>query len=288
MTRFAAVNLDKKKDTELPGFSQVIENLAQDDKQRTEFLKACLIKLGLQVSQDLNAVPSLSRLHLSSVLPSATSEFVASLEDIITVDDGEEYIEDDNDTFHIEKPSTWSISTRINSRRAKENEKTDSEDNNEDRILNYSTILKRMVIHDNDCPSSKETPYFNHHAYFANLKHYQSKSSEEGDKFGNLILYGEVVTSTNTILEKYDHRLPLKPYSKIRTKLIQEYSTSSTNTHRVNRNGNHTSGRSRARQQCLGFSTRITDYLDRYPSSNFLGYPCSGCVSSIPCRSCGC
>lgn len=213
MARFAAVNLDKSKDSEIPGFSQVVEKLAEDDKPRTEFLKACLTKLGLQVSQGLNLVPSLSRLHLSSLLPSATSELLASLEDIITVEDGEEYIHDDNDTFHIETPSTWSISSIVDSDRAKKSGDTDSEDNNEDRILNYSTIVKRIVVHDKEYPPSKQTPYFNHHAYFANLKHYQSRSSEEGTEFGHQILYGEVVTSTNTILERYDDILQVTIYS---------------------------------------------------------------------------
>lgn len=121
---------------------------------------------------------------------------MASLEDIITVEDDEEYIKDDNDTFHIERPSSWSVPE-------KKGEKMDDDDANEDRILNYSTIIKRVVVHDKEYPASKETPYFNHHAYFANLKHYQSEFGEEENGFGQQILYGEVVTSTNTILEKY-------------------------------------------------------------------------------------
>ena len=167
------------------------------------------------MSQELNPVPSLSRLHLSSLLPSATSELVASLEDIITVEDGEEYIHDDNDTFHIERPSTWSISSVVDPARVKESGNADAIDENEDRILNYSTIVKRIVIHDEEYPPSKNTPYFNHHAYFANLKHYQLQSSNEGAEFGHQLLYGEVVTSTNTILEKYDNLLQVTVCLKV-------------------------------------------------------------------------
>ena len=145
-------------------------------------------------------VPSLSRLHLSSLIASTTSEVVASLEDIITVEDDEEYIKDDNDTFHIERPSSWSVSDR-------KSQQSDDDDANEDRILNYSTIIKRVVVHDREYPATKETPYFNHHAYFANLKSYRSESGEEEDGFGQQLLYGEVVTSTNTILEKYAPQL---------------------------------------------------------------------------------
>lgn len=178
----------------------MIEELRKNDEIRVNFLKACLIKLGLHVSSEQHSVPSLSRLHLSSLIPSQASEVVASLDDIITTEDGEDYIKDDNDTFLIENPSAWSCGSHdFNARE----EKLTDNDTNEDRVLNYSTILKRIVVHDQGYPESKETPYFNHHAFFSNLKHYQLQSSEDSETFGEHILYGEVVTSTNTILEKY-------------------------------------------------------------------------------------
>ena len=124
---------------------------------------------------------------------------MASFQDIITIEDGEEYIKDENDTFHIERPSTWFTGSRIE----RQTEKINDNDSDEDRILNYSTIVKRVVIHDQEFPPSKDTPYFNHHAYFANLKHYRLKSPEQDSNFGEQILYGEVVTSTNTLLERY-------------------------------------------------------------------------------------
>ena len=181
----------------------MVEQLEKDDGSRATFLKGCLTKLGLQVSQEEIPVPSLSRLHLSSLVPSGSSEVVAALEDIITVEDGEEYIKDDNDTFHIEVPSAWSSGSAVTKTGEEEVDRGDSED----RILNYSTIIKRLVVHEKEHPSSKETPYFNHHAFFANLSQYQSQLTEENDEqndeFGTNLLYGEVVTSTNTILEKY-------------------------------------------------------------------------------------
>ncbi|MCJ1467620.1 biotin holocarboxylase synthetase [Pseudocyphellaria aurata] len=203
---FAPVNLKKDKN---------FEALAQDDKQRTDFLKACLMKLGLQVNQEEDLVPSLSRLHLSSLIASTTSEVVASLEDIITVEDGEKYIKDDNDTFRFETPSSWSVT-------GKKFDQTNDDDANEDRILNYSTIIKRVVVHEKEYPASKETPYFNHHAYFSNLRHFHSKSEEEEDDgFGQQILYGEVVTSTNTILEKNTQMLRRLPSGLTATATVQ-------------------------------------------------------------------
>ena len=195
--RFAPTNLDKHAG--VPGFPEVVEKLTEDDKQRIDFLKACLLKLGLKVSDDHNVVPSLSRLHISSMLPAGASELMASLQEIISTEDGEEYIKDENDTFHLEKPSAWSLSSVVLS---SDSEKTKSSSASEDKMVDYNAIVKRVVVHEGDLPSSKDTPYFNHHAFYANLKHYREKWPKRDDPFGEYIWYGEVVTSTNTLLEK--------------------------------------------------------------------------------------
>lgn len=71
----------------------------------------------------------------------------------------------------------------------------------DDRIVDYNSIIKPIIFHE-DIPESKLTPYFNHHEFYAYLKEFQSQSKEQLQRFGSHILYGEVVTSTNTILEK--------------------------------------------------------------------------------------
>lgn len=163
---------------------------------------ACLLKLGLEVNQENTAVPSLSRLHLSSSLPNGTLDIIDALKEIITTEDGEEYIKDDNDTFHLEKPSAWSLGPFAEALPGVKSEKTDEGGDREDRLLDYSTIVKRLIVHDKDPPPSKETPYFNHHAFYANLKHFVAQTGGCQDSFGENLLYGEVVTSTNTMLEK--------------------------------------------------------------------------------------
>ena len=186
---------------EVPGFDKVVQALKEDDEQRVNFLKACLLKLGLQVNQEQIAVPSLSRLHLSSFDPTDTSELYASWHDLISSEDGEEYIKDENDTFHLEKPSAWSFGSVAEALPSDETEPTD-DSNDEDRIIDYNKVVKRLVVHDKDLPQSKETPYFNHQAFFSNLQHYESTATEGSGRFGKNLLYGEVVTSTNTLLEK--------------------------------------------------------------------------------------
>lgn len=202
--RFAASNLDPT--INLPGYDKIVKALKEDDQQRTDFLKACLLKLGLQVSQEQTAIPSLSRLHLSSAETADTSRLIEALRDIIAEQDGEEYIVDENDTFHLEKPSRWSlgsIADALPSMTDGSSEQREEENgDDQEKIIDYDKIVKRLVIHDADQPESKDTPYFNHHAYVANLKHYESQSRGSGRTFGKELLYGEVVTSTNTLLEK--------------------------------------------------------------------------------------
>lgn len=185
----------------MPGYEKVVNALAEDDQQRTEFLKACLRKLGLEINQEQSPVPSLSRLHLSSELPSSTSELVASLADIISVQDGQEYIEDENDKFYVSRRSAWSPQPLAHALVVSETERVRNEAD-QDRILDYSKIPKWIVAHDDGSPHIEDTPFFDHLAFFANLRHFQSTSLAEGDAFGKYLLYGEVVTSTNTMLEK--------------------------------------------------------------------------------------
>lgn len=198
--RFAAVNLDKQAAG--PEFSEVVEALAGDDKHRIDFLKACLTELGLTVNEESAVVPSLSRLHFSSVDPADTASLYDVLKDIVTTDDGEEYIKDENDTFHLEKAGTWEIGRLKGSLPAGQNETNDTTAPEEERFVDYNTVLKRIVIHKEDHPAPKETPYFNHAAFYASWQYYQEKAKEANGEFGKHIMYGEVVTSTNTLLEK--------------------------------------------------------------------------------------
>lgn len=180
------MNLDPKAGG--PEFKDIVDALAADDKVRTDFLKACLSKLGLQVAQDTTTVPSLSSLHISGLDAEGPLEILSSLAPALTNEGQNEYLKDENDVFRIERPGTWNLNDL-------------GECLPSDGIIDYQTVIKRLVVHD-ELPPSKLTPYFNHHAFFSNLRQYQSESKEGASEFGSNLMYGEVVTSTNTILEK--------------------------------------------------------------------------------------
>ena len=200
-----------------------------------------LRKLGLNVNEQEQAVPSLSRLHLTSHYPTAVADLVASWAEVITVVDGEDYIQGGNDVFHIEKeggawavkelkravsavseklPTIASIQAETKNEDEassgkiageKEKPKTKEEEIQEcieytadsafDQILSYDKVVKTIVPHRDGVPTSRETP-FHHEAFYANLHHYHTKFRNPSASFGRMLIYGEVVTSTNTLLDK--------------------------------------------------------------------------------------
>jgi biotin--protein ligase len=173
----------------------MVAALAADDKERTDFLKACLSKLGLEVTQE-SAVPSLSSLHMSGTNADGPMDILSGLGAAFTKESQgqSEYLKDEHDKFRIERPGTWNLGDLEESLPAESSQLTEG-------IIDYQAITKRLVFHD-DIPDSKLTPYFNHHAFYSNLRQYQAESKGDASTFGNNLLYGEVVTSTNTILEK--------------------------------------------------------------------------------------
>ena len=219
-------------------------------------MRLVLRKLGLKVNEEDKPVPSLSRLHLSAHSPAEVADLVASWGEIITVVDGEEYLQGGNDVFRLDREgSTWGVqglkkaiekvgdalpsvitgketeppsspSTREgpSSPTAQDNEKAKSPEERirglmdygadttiPDVVLDYDKIIKSLFLHTTSLPSTRETPTFHHESYYANLVHHHSKAGNHSRAFGRHLVYGEVVTSTNTLLEKNASLLQLLP-----------------------------------------------------------------------------
>lgn len=201
LCRFAGANLGRHKD--IDGYDSLISDLVADDDARVGFLKGCLVKLGLEVSQEESAVPSLSKIHLSSLNHTEVGELLYSFEDIITREDGEEYVKGENDLFHLEKPdSRWSMAA-LNQALANEYQATRKTTGRgtPDPTAEYIQIPKSVVSHETAWPEPKETPCFNHAVFYSSLRQYRQQETE-AEEWGDVFMYGEVVTSTNTLLEK--------------------------------------------------------------------------------------
>ena len=113
------------------------------------------------------------------------------------------FIECENDTFRLEEASKWSLKELDDNLPKHEDETADEIRHPENQFPDYDKLVKHLVLHRDGPPSNRETPYFNHHSFYANLWHYDKHNQTKADLFGKDLLYGEVVTSTNTLLEKY-------------------------------------------------------------------------------------
>ncbi|WPG99260.1 Hypothetical protein R9X50_00207100 [Acrodontium crateriforme] len=198
---FAGENLPAN-DKSHPEYPSLVRAVTADEEKRASFMRACLVKLGLEVASVTQTVPSLSPLHLSSACPSDIAELLQSWQedDLLSKDssNGVEYIKGENDTFCLQSRVQDSpvVSTAIS-------ETATRTDDGDDRIPDYDVVVKPLIPHEGDYPSKIQTPHFDHATYFAQLKACTNGASSPGNTtFGTPLLYGEVVTSTNTLLDK--------------------------------------------------------------------------------------
>lgn len=140
--------------------------------------------------------PRLSRVHLTAAHPSDVAKLVDRLQDIITIQGEMTKIIDDNDTFILEQESSngsYSFCTK---------DLTDALDDPENDIVDYNEVPKSLHAHSSGLPSNEETPFFDHKSFYENLWTYRHQSRSLPSQFGTFMLYGETVTSTNTMLDK--------------------------------------------------------------------------------------
>ncbi|RLV89629.1 4-hydroxybenzoate polyprenyltransferase mitochondrial [Spathaspora sp. JA1] len=165
-------------------FTGVIETLKEKDHDRKLFTKACLKKLGLRVSENIDgsAMPNVTPLIVVSPVENSIGEIYDNLK--TNLDIKNDFFKDNNDTFVFQDESNEEYHI--------ENEHTEEEDPTQ--ATKHVKFMTSGTI-----PASKTTPYFNMTKYFDHLK---ELSSGNIGKYGSVLGYAEVTTSTNTILEK--------------------------------------------------------------------------------------
>jgi biotin---protein ligase len=157
-----------------------------------ELLKACLRKLGMKLEQVGDDVLQLSVIHISSIVPPNAQKLKDSWKDLITQRTGVEYFVDASDTFRLEEVSAEKPSAT--------NDKSKEGMPAADRSIEESDL--HILVHVEDYPTHEETPFFNHMEFYSSVQSFRSTSSQHINSFGSYLMYGEVITSTNTILEK--------------------------------------------------------------------------------------
>ncbi|KAF9926001.1 biotin holocarboxylase synthetase [Linnemannia zychae] len=186
----------------------VVSRLLETDPQRLLLARSLLKKLGLKLSQPeissaqataqddsaspvalppgaIMGIPDLTPLYLASVEPVYTDQIAQSLKAIAT---SEGLIKEPNDTFQLiaSPQQTLPVHTSTLS------ETADGE--------SEEKIIKNLVVCRDEGPSASKTPHFVMNDYFQHLK--AIRPAHQHLTFGNSLLYGEVVTSTQTMLDK--------------------------------------------------------------------------------------
>ncbi|KAF3990867.1 hypothetical protein FT663_01900 [Candidozyma haemuli var. vulneris] len=182
-------------------FASVRAQIESNDYERKRFLRACLSKMGLKVNDDVEgSIPRLTPIYLSSSLdPSNARGLLSTLQENLDFVAPRTF-EDINDTFvlHDEKDSDIT---------------EDSEMDGEQSFDQVLSAPKHIKFFTSDAfPSHTETPYFNMEKYFAQLKRLHEANNESIGSIGSLLAYGEVVTSTNTLLDKNPNWLEHLPH----------------------------------------------------------------------------
>ncbi|KAG0259492.1 biotin holocarboxylase synthetase [Mortierella polycephala] len=184
----------------------VVTRLLEKESERRIWLRSVLIKMGLKVSQlesaigrssstiippgAIQGVPTISPLYLASIEPSLTTELTRTLSGL-TNDEGQ--IQEQNDTFQLvsspQHPIPIHTPTTIETEGGDEEEK----------------VTKNIVICPTAPPPSTLTPEFNMSVFFQHLQLVRQRIDHPFNNnfnFGNSLMYGHVVTSTQTMLDR--------------------------------------------------------------------------------------
>lgn len=196
---FVAVNLSPQPN--VPGYDELIDKLAVDDQAQVGFLRTCLGKLGLEVSREDVAAPSLSTLHLSAVDSGKVTELLCAWKEVMDKEGGHEFIKGEADLFHIQSEAA-SLTVEELRQSLPAAGKPGTKD---DGIVDYAAITKRIVAHEKAPPGRDLTPRFDHELFYSSLGRFQAVEADAED-WGTVLIYGEVVTSTNSLLEKSRQR----------------------------------------------------------------------------------
>ncbi|KAG0021769.1 biotin holocarboxylase synthetase [Podila clonocystis] len=185
----------------------VVSRLLEQDKERVLLLRSLLIRLGLKLTQQesqvsltntgsdielppgaIQGIPDLTSLYLASTRSAITQELTRSLKSLVT---GAELIKEANDTFQlIDSPlhaAPFHTPTLSEGADGEGEEK----------------VIKNIVLCPEGAPPANLTPQFTMDTFFTHLQQLRNASFNGGQlRFGDSLLYGQVVTSTQTMLDK--------------------------------------------------------------------------------------
>ncbi|KAF9126871.1 biotin holocarboxylase synthetase [Mortierella sp. 14UC] len=194
----------------------VVNRLLEREHERRLFLRSVLAKMGLNVAPPesfqalpstgagvqvlppgaIQGVPSITPLFLASVQPSYTEELTRVLSGLT---DSQGQIQEVNDTFQLVPSPQHPIPVH--------NPTTPATAPGLEQEEGEEKITKNIVLCADAPPPATMTPEFNMAYFFQHLQltrqqQQQLAFNKNNFSFGNSLLYGQVVTSTQTMLDK--------------------------------------------------------------------------------------
>lgn len=176
---------------EHPSFSPTDPNLSLKEQQRQALIRGTLSILGLDVPEsDIPPPPRLTPLFLASpdlaVVGTIARLIIAKASTLPPLDAYEMKDRHDRFVFH---PNSAVIRLLAEAR---------STPGSSD-VTDLHSATKNICICSDQVPSTDIAPLFNLPTYFSNLVR---ESGQDSPQFGNAIIYGEAVTSSQTLLDK--------------------------------------------------------------------------------------
>ncbi|GAA5928180.1 biotin--[acetyl-CoA-carboxylase] ligase BPL1 [Sporobolomyces koalae] len=184
---------------EHPSVDDDVDRPARDDKElhRLSLVRGSLSQLGLDVSDGPTPLPKLLPLVLAAADPALAQQTAASIASHgEALSDSTAGLVDRNDTFVLHPAS--SFDSLVRAARARKGTVEPEELQKEHKLV---------CVYDEHLPPASSTPLFNVPLYFSKL----AQASHERPSVGQVLLYGEVVTSTQTMLDKNDTFLSAVP-----------------------------------------------------------------------------
>lgn len=189
---------------DIPHYDELIANLARDERTRSGFLGLCLGRLGLEVNSRCTAPPALTSLHLSAADGGTVSELLHAWQDAaIDKEHGQDLLRGEADTFRIrsKESGAWNLKDLREALPDTGAGAGAALELDAHGVPDYKSVAKDIVAHELQLPDEKLTPRFNHRLFYSSLQQFQS-IEKDAREWGNTLLYGDVVTSTNVLLEK--------------------------------------------------------------------------------------
>lgn len=170
-------------------YTDCLEKLIAAQTERMDFMRGLLKKMGLRVDESEVPIPGLSRLSLSAVNPLELEKLLQILKTEIGSEDGT-VLKGHNDAFRL-----WDSRDAVFAENQKNLE-------SERVITDLDKVVKNVDVYYGGYPDNKISSSFDHDLYYKSLKNYREDQREAAEDIGTFLLYGEVVTSTSTLLYK--------------------------------------------------------------------------------------